>query len=60
MLKKDEDSSGKPTAEEGNEMKKDRNGHIWIHRGTNVCPFKCSKCGALSGTDDTGNPCKKE
>jgi len=38
----------------------DRNGHIWIHRGTNVCPFKCSKCGALSGTDDAGNPCKKE
>ena len=37
----------------------DRNGHIWVTRGTNVCPFKCSLCGALSGTSQSGEKCKR-
>jgi len=36
------------------------NGHYWKKRGSNICPFKCSECGALSGTDKALNKCLGE
>lgn len=36
----------------------DRNGHIWLDRGTGVCPHICALCGALSGTDKAITLCE--
>jgi len=34
-------------------------GHDWIDRGTNIAPYKCQKCGALSGTDQAVDFCRE-
>jgi hypothetical protein len=35
----------------------DKYGHVWVDRGTCVCPFKCKNCKVLSGTNDAFKPC---
>lgn len=36
----------------------DVHGHRWVDRGTCVCPYVCSECGALSGTDKASSQCR--
>jgi hypothetical protein len=36
---------------------KDKMGHVWKPRGTNVCPHICTECGELSGTKEAGDKC---
>jgi hypothetical protein len=40
-------------------VESDRNCHTWVNRGTNVFPYKCSLCGALSGTSQSRYKCKR-
>ncbi len=35
----------------------DSRGHHWISRGKGTCPFICTYCGALSGTNNAGIKC---